>query len=439
MLRGRAYSAGRPLPPVPVPGGKQGCSQWTVASRHRRGVHWEPFGSRIEAQERYDQLGTMSKVLFSPDGVALSCCHAADAGDGDVAAIVRAFVGPSGAPGAPAGGGAGKRAAPGAATTRLAGPVLLRPGCLKRDTAQQPAATPAPGGGCGLHCPSGCCCSGADGHGQLGRKLKASDIQEDAKSPREWSSVVRWGMKHVCRMTFNRSTVAYFGAGPLRLKSMCYFDVAKSPGVHGYVALTLDDAPCRQGPEQSQVPAVLALLRRYGAKATFMTIGDFIEGHEGDLVQLLREGHELGNHGMLDRPYHRDDQEQFAEAVEECSCRIRALQRQADVPEGVAWFRSPHGKYTKAMAATLESKGLTNVMCDTYASCPIVQDGKWIGDFLASQAQHGSIVLIHMPEGNLREWCLTGLERLLDGLHRRGLRVVTVSELAELAGGEGRQ
>lgn len=33
--------------------------------------------------------------------------------------------------------------------------------------------------------------------------------------------------------------------------SLCYFDVDEHPGVKNYVALTIDDVPCRLGPKNS--------------------------------------------------------------------------------------------------------------------------------------------------------------------------------------------
>jgi len=240
-------------------------------------------------------------------------------------------------------------------------------------------------------------------------------------------------MKRVMEATFRRTTVRFFSASPLRNTSLCFFDVAQHPIVEGHVALTLDDAPCRFGRSNSRIQDVLEVLRSNGCRASFMTIGNFINGHEEDLVALLREGHELGNHGMADRPYHEDSSDAFGQAVDDCNERITRLQQSAGLPQCVKWFRAPHGKYTRSMESVLKAKQLTNVMCDTYATCPVVQDGEWIGDFLASHALPGSIILLHMPERGLREWCLLGLRRLLQGLGARGLKAVTVSELEALA------
>jgi len=244
---------------------------------------------------------------------------------------------------------------------------------------------------------------------------------------------VRQALCLACKAAFFRASVSFFGASPWKHDSICYYDASVFPEVKGYVALTIDDAPNRLGREASMLPEVMELLRKHDASATFMVMGKFVEGNEADLVDLLRDGHELGNHGMVDRPYHKDSNSSFSEAVEECSCRIRALQREAQVMEDVRWFRAPHGKYTSEMSATLQQKGLTNVMCDTYACCPVIQDSNFIGGLLAERANHGSIILIHMPEKGFRDWCFVAMQRLLEDLNQRGLRVVTVSELARRA------
>ena len=276
---------------------------------------------------------------------------------------------------------------------------------------------------------------------------------------------------------FNRWAVTHFGSAPYRYKSLCYFDVLKNPNVKGYVALTLDDAPCRfDHREASEIPRIGQLLAKYEAKATFMVIGSWCtSAHKPDLVQLLREGHELGNHGMMDRSYEFDSPESFGADVDECNQIIQDLQTEASIdydttndpiqvhpgdpsfqdqknnkinkkdsgstlqppssPRQPPWFRAPHGRYTKSMEQVLHSRDLTNVMCDTYASCPIVQDGPSIAQHLTATANDGSIILLHTPEKHVRQWCWTALEGLLEGLvHKRHFKVVTVSELAKLAG-----
>ncbi len=62
------------------------------------------------------------------------------------------------------------------------------------------------------------------------------------------------------------------------------------------VALTIDDAPSAHTREIAEV------LREHGARATFFVIGSQVTGREERLAELVREGHELGNHAMHDEP-----------------------------------------------------------------------------------------------------------------------------------------
>ncbi|CAE7408777.1 unnamed protein product [Symbiodinium necroappetens] len=231
----------------------------------------------------------------------------------------------------------------------------------------------------------------------------------------------------------SRSSISWFGSR-VSVDSLCYFDVAKHPGVRGYVALTIDDAPCRLGPKNSMLPEIRKLLKEHQAKATFMLLGKFVPQHEEGLLELLREGHELGNHGLVDKSYRASSPKEFEDAVEECTRRITDLHRRAGVSSAFPWFRPPHGQLSAVMAKIVEQKALRILMCDTYACCPVIQDGDFIGRFLGKQAEHGSIMLIHMPEHGFREWCLLGLQTLLKHLKERNMKVVTAGKLAELAG-----
>jgi peptidoglycan/xylan/chitin deacetylase (PgdA/CDA1 family) len=57
------------------------------------------------------------------------------------------------------------------------------------------------------------------------------------------------------------------------------------------VWLTIDD-----GPDPASTPAVLELLRRHGAKATFFVVGEQVEKHPELARRIVAEGHALGNH-----------------------------------------------------------------------------------------------------------------------------------------------
>ena len=57
------------------------------------------------------------------------------------------------------------------------------------------------------------------------------------------------------------------------------------------VYLTFDD-----GPIPEVTPEVLAILERYGVKATFFMVGENIDKHPEVFEQVIRAGHSIGNH-----------------------------------------------------------------------------------------------------------------------------------------------
>lgn len=57
------------------------------------------------------------------------------------------------------------------------------------------------------------------------------------------------------------------------------------------IFLTFDD-----GPHPTITPLVLALLKKYNAKATFFCIGRNVERYPGIYRQIIEEGHAVGNH-----------------------------------------------------------------------------------------------------------------------------------------------
>lgn len=59
----------------------------------------------------------------------------------------------------------------------------------------------------------------------------------------------------------------------------------------GEVGLTFDD-----GPDPDITPKVLDLLDRAGARATFFCIGRLVEAHPDLAAEIVRRGHQVGNH-----------------------------------------------------------------------------------------------------------------------------------------------
>jgi len=232
--------------------------------------------------------------------------------------------------------------------------------------------------------------------------------------------------------------------------SLCYYDPDDLPGVHGYVALTVDGGPCRQeGEDKCMVSEVQEVLLAFGAKATFFLCTDFVPGHESVVMDLVRDGHEIANRCPADRSYADDNEATFEQALlsAERICeglRIATPGHSRANINGVAgkvkWFRPPLAKMSSTMRKVTNRHGFTHVLSDCYANDPWIPDPSFIAKTMLSQATNGSIAVIHMPERGFREYNLNALREFLRGVREKGLQVVTLGNMHELAyGGRSEQ
>jgi len=197
--------------------------------------------------------------------------------------------------------------------------------------------------------------------------------------------------------------------------------VSRVPQARGLVSLTFDD-----GPSES-TPALLEVLARHGARATFFMCGANVLRLPQVARRAAAEGHEIANHTFR-HPYlyrttsRRMDNEiaETQEAIEKVTGCRPALFRP---PFGVRWF----GLYP-----VLRRHDLTAIM---WSACVYdwSRPAQAIARGLLAKTTEGKIVLMHdgdqVASGDRRSATVRALDEALPALAARGLRFVTVSEL----------
>ena len=182
------------------------------------------------------------------------------------------------------------------------------------------------------------------------------------------------------------------------------------------IALTIDDGP------DSTTPLILDELRRHSAHATFFLISSQVAGHEATVQRMVREGHELGNHGTRDRPAIRLPYEEFVRDVSEAK---RTLARFGSV----RWARPGSGWYSQDMIEAFTRTGHRCALGSVYpfdGSIP----STWVARrHILGNARAGSVIVLHDGAGRGRR-TLAVLQDVLPELRARGYRVVTLSELS---------
>lgn len=183
------------------------------------------------------------------------------------------------------------------------------------------------------------------------------------------------------------------------------------------VGLTLDD-----GPHPETTVAILDLLAKHGATATFFLIGDRVPGNEELLRRMVAEGHEVGNHGMRDEPAIRLSPEEFVASVDSTNAGLALIARPR-------WFRPGSGLFNRRMVEVARKRGLKVVLGSVYPFDSTIKSPSFASWFILRNAQPGSIIVLH-DHGENGERTLEILRSVIPELRRQGIDVVNLSQLA---------
>lgn len=184
-----------------------------------------------------------------------------------------------------------------------------------------------------------------------------------------------------------------------------------------FVALTLDD-----GPDPIGTPALLGVLARHGATATFFVLGERAARHPELTERIARAGHELGNHGMHDTPALDLPPAAFVRDLQDAHRELLAFQ------PALRWYRPGSGWYDDAMVERARSHGYTLALGSIYPLDAQLTGTSFASWWLRTDAGPGDVIVLHDgPERGLRAAEI--LDVVLPDLAARGLRGVTLSEL----------
>ncbi len=187
------------------------------------------------------------------------------------------------------------------------------------------------------------------------------------------------------------------------------------------IAFTFDD-----GPNVIYTPKILEVLERYDARATFFMIG-FRMQREPQLVQdVLKKGHEIGNHTMNHLYARNSTSQKIQKDILDGQKYIEKWSKDSFL------FRPPGGYVNETVFTTVKQQGGHIVLWSWHQdprdwSSPGVNK---IANHVIKNARGGDIVLLHDGGGN-RNQTVEALKVILSTLKKQGYRFVTVSELLQ--------
>jgi peptidoglycan/xylan/chitin deacetylase (PgdA/CDA1 family) len=182
------------------------------------------------------------------------------------------------------------------------------------------------------------------------------------------------------------------------------------------VALTFDD-----GPSPWHTPKVLNELDRHHVRATFFMMGRNVERYPDVARDVLRRGHEIGNHSYSHPRLILMSPRRVRDEIE----RTDQLLRDIGV-SGEIHFRAPHASKFIVLPYVLGRMGKLNVMGDVSAEEWRQRPAAVMTESILRDVRPGSIIGLHDPAG---AESLQTLKNILPALIAQGYRFETVSEL----------
>lgn len=186
------------------------------------------------------------------------------------------------------------------------------------------------------------------------------------------------------------------------------------------VALTFDD-----GPNPYYTPQVLAVLQRYGIKATFFDVGYLVADYPNIVRQEYRQGNIVANHSWS-HPVLTSFSAQGIQSQLTSTTNIIL----ATLGARPTFFRPPYGAINNQVLAQARNLHYTTVMWDGSAEDWNLPGVYTIVNKTLYYARDGAILLLHDGGGNRAE-TVAALPIIISTLKSRGFKFVTIQQLVD--------
>lgn len=192
------------------------------------------------------------------------------------------------------------------------------------------------------------------------------------------------------------------------------------PTPRSLIALTIDDAP------SSHTLEILETLATAKVHATFFVIGAQVAGREAILAEIVRQGHELGNHALHDEPSRSLPPDVLAAQIQQVDDLIRAAYAAAGSDAAPPrYFRPGSGFFNRRLLDTVEGLGFKVVLGDIYPHDPQVPYWRVNAAHILSMLKSGGVIICH----DRRSWTVPMLRKVLPEAKRKGWRIGSLSEV----------
>lgn len=174
--------------------------------------------------------------------------------------------------------------------------------------------------------------------------------------------------------------------------------------------LTFDD-----GPIPEITPWVLEQLRGYNAKATFFCVGANVQKNQAIYQQIIKEGHEVGNHTFNHLNGWSTSQEDYLNNVATCREQVAS-----------PLFRPPYGRLKRGQAKALQAQYKIVLWEILTGDFDASISGEECWQNVCKNASNGSIIVLHDSQKSWERLSYV-LPKLLAYYHNKGFTFEAIS------------
>jgi len=189
------------------------------------------------------------------------------------------------------------------------------------------------------------------------------------------------------------------------------------------IALTFDDVPY----DATTFLKIVALLDQYNMKGTFFVISDYItDTNIQQLVNMVRNGHQLCNHGKTNSMHALKSETSLYEEINICNEKINQIYRLAGIVPPVKKFYRPGCGIVSPTINKMCNDKYIITLGSVYPNDPIFCIPYWNYLYLKWHISSGDIVILHD-----REWTPDTLYYLLPWLKENNYTSDTLDEFVK--------
>lgn len=179
------------------------------------------------------------------------------------------------------------------------------------------------------------------------------------------------------------------------------------------LALTFDDGP------DGNTHALLDVLDKYEANATFFVLGQKVAGAEAVLQRMVREGHEIGNHSWNHPDLRKLPSSQIHSQIADTQ---DAILRATGI--NPTQMRPPYGAINPDVQQDIQSQGLRMALWSVDTNDWRDRDPELLYQRIMGSAGDGKIILLH----DIHSASVQAAIRAIPELKAQGYQLVTVSQ-----------